>query len=668
MAQLVSRRLQLGGPGLGGLGSDEESEILFNIPLQMPPSAIPPSTLAPQVLPVIPGSMRNTPNPSPPLASSDPDGALDSAEAGPSSVRPPVRTPVTEPPPAHESALPPPDSYFSHNVFGASYAFTSRPARSPSYYGTPRSGMSTPDERPRPAPIDIPASTPDEPIFSSYPPVQDLPSASGSTSAGPSRASSSRGTPRTFVFPLKPTFQLVTSPRARRRRASAASGSGSGQEDSAASVAAAARLWPENTLGMTTAPAETAAPRKGRRRAVTLSHPFSVLGPKHEERRETGSMKISRLAAVTPTKSLRAVRRRRMSAGGTPHDPEYSADEGPQWPRMASQEFRRFEVEQPQPFNYTQSGAADYGLQNVSSVAEGCSLTSPSISPRKSSLMPELTNISVGSTAKLLGLHDLGDGHGNTVEVVLPDDLARRSPPPRRSSLDLSSTNIPLSSPVSPPMHLRLLATISAPEVSDITLQPGDRTSFLSASAGTDTSASAGESADFFTPSPASHIHPLSSASTSISRSLKSGNDDHGSISSPLASPAIEPPAFSASNLQHSLELQQSSSRLFRRLEKRRLVMLELVETEVAYTEDLKTLVQIYLPQLYALPSVSERTADYVARNAKQLWEFHSGLSRRMVDILKAEMVGYTSVHESEEGKLERAARRLSELLVVEVR
>ena len=98
------------------------------------------------------------------------------------------------------------------------------------------------------------------------------------------------------------------------------------------------------------------------------------------------------------------------------------------------------------------------------------------------------------------------------------------------------------------------------------------------------------------------------------------------------------------------------------------MILLELVETEVAYMDDLKTLVMVYLPQLYALPSVSERTADLVARNARALLEIHVRLAGKMVDVLKEEKLGYEPHSEPDVSRqLETVSRKLASIFVEEV-
>lgn len=185
---------------------------------------------------------------------------------------------------------------------------------------------------------------------------------------------------------------------------------------------------------------------------------------------------------------------------------------------------------------------------------------------------------------------------------------------------------------------------------------PADHRSVLSASlTGTDTSASA----EFFSETQSSKEHPLSSATTSLSRSAKSGKEG---ISDEKDA------ALSAIRLQRSLEWEARQTRHRRRLEKKRMILLELVETEVGYMDGLKTLVHVYLPQLYALPSVNERTADLISRNAKELLAVHERLAENMVNVLKEEKLGYDLGPEPVvSSQLEKVSRRLAGLFVEEV-
>jgi hypothetical protein len=125
---------------------------------------------------------------------------------------------------------------------------------------------------------------------------------------------------------------------------------------------------------------------------------------------------------------------------------------------------------------------------------------------------------------------------------------------------------------------------------------------------------------------------------------------------------------MNAIRLQRSLEWEARQIRHRRKLEKRKLIILELVETEVGYVDDLTTLVHVYLPQLYALPNVSSHTAEHIARNAGELLEVHSKLVTSMVDVLKYEDVGYApDLADDVAGKLERVSRKLALLFVENV-
>ena len=274
---------------------------------------------------------------------------------------------------------------------------------------------------------------------------------------------------------------------------------------------------------------------------------------------------------------------------------------------------------------------------------------SPSISPRKSSL---IASVEEDGTI-VLGLANVGMTSGSgLIEVVVPDDMPHQ-PPPRRSSLVLDSG---VASRVAFEATAVAVPLTSEPEIIPVT--SGDVHSLLSSSlTNTDTSASA--SAEFYSPT-SSKEHPLSSATTSLSRSAKSGKEGHEFDEKDAN--------LSAVRLQRSLEWEAKQTRHRRRVERRRMVILELAETELAYTQDLKTLVDVYLPQLASLPSLSDHTHQVIARNAAQLLVFHEAFLQKMLDVLKNEGIrveydGETSVS----GKLEKVARKLAALFVDEV-
>lgn len=271
------------------------------------------------------------------------------------------------------------------------------------------------------------------------------------------------------------------------------------------------------------------------------------------------------------------------------------------------QEAERMEAPPDHPFTYQQpTSQFDSNFQSISTQETVRPLASPNITPRRSSLVSpaELPNVSSESTLVL------------TLDTSMP-----HLPPPRRSSLDLTMTSL------------------------DQNHAQADARSMLSSSV-TNTDISAFSTTE----------HPLSSATTSLSRSAKSGKE--GSEERDVA--------LSAIRLQRSLEWEVKQTSRRRRLEKRKMVLLELVETEVAYTEDLRTLVQIYLPQLAALPSISDRTTTLVARNAVDLLDFHAHFASQMVDVLKAENLQYALQH-NVDTQIERVSHRLAALFVENV-
>lgn len=429
----------------------------------------------------------------------------------------------------------------------------------------------------------------------------DEPLFSAYPNQGISRSNSTKGKGK-FAFPLEPAFTLSHPPQRKKSDDGATSATTSGESS----------------------PSLGSRPVVGRRRASTFSVSPPVTAPP------------TRLKpAQTPPRPPKS-RRRRLSLGG--HGNDYHPES--QWPSMPREVAKRFDSRQNHlPYSYQHPAESEYTLQSVSTIATVRPLSaSPHISPRKSSL-------ATPSSRVLLGLTNVSNPDvQNQVEIVIPDGMVMpHHPPARRSSLDYGSA-----------VRLDIEPKYIEPERPLVTT---DVRSILSASlTGTDTSASA----EFSTTSPSSKEHPLSSATTSLSRSAKSSKEG-GSDEKDAALTAIR--------LQRSLEWEAKQTRHRRQLEKRRMILLELVETEVAYTEDLKTLVQVYLPQLCALPSVSERTADLVARNSRDLLDIHLRFSRKMVDVLKEEHLGYEPQHPEPMmcKQLERVSRRLAEIFVDEV-
>lgn len=570
--------------------------------LSVPVSLIHPSTLALHSLESIPQSAAPSPIPWPEEGADPPNLLPDgNSDSGPSRHAPQRQAGGTT-----RSAL------SLHPPISGSYF------RDPPNVKT-TTPLSTEDVAPagrlRPHPINIPVGTPDEPLFSAYP---------------PNRADfESKG--RSFTFPRQSVFHLSTPPV---RRAKPESEAETTRGDTDPQPLPAELILARTAL----------KPKMSRRRAVSLLQALSIPGGSVTEDR-TGSVAIQvpRLPAVTPKKSLKVLRRRRMSLSSAPHEAEFKPEaDGPQWPSMASQEARRLQSSSSQPsFGYQQPSESECALQTIATGATVRPVSTPAISPRRSSLADSMEGYAQFGGSVVLGLSQISASPAGSGKNVIPEnDIIPY--PPRKSSLDFDN---------SPFIEIKL-----GPHVDLISVSRTDRHSILSASlTGTDTSISLDE----FTTSPSSKDHPLSSATTSLSRSAKSGREDKEDRDASL----------SAVRLQRSVEWEAKQTRHRRRLEKRRLILLELVETEVAYTEDLKTLVQVYLPQLYALPSVSERTAAHIARNSAGLLAFHSGFAGKMVDVLKEEDFGYEQQPEPVMGsQLERVSRRLSELFVSQVR
>lgn len=98
-------------------------------------------------------------------------------------------------------------------------------------------------------------------------------------------------------------------------------------------------------------------------------------------------------------------------------------------------------------------------------------------------------------------------------------------------------------------------------------------------------------------------------------------------------------------------------------LDKRRMILLEIVETEVNYVHALRALVHIYLPQLAVLPQLSDRNHTIISRNSSSLLEFHTQFAANMIDILKGAGMGYECCQAD---ILDRVTRQMAELFVRE--
>ena len=619
-------------------GSHHGTLLASPIPIQL-------STLAIPSLEPIPGSTAPTPSlhesiqvPTPPPlifhAQATDHGGGDGADPGE------CLTPSEDDPSSHTSSLVAiPGSYFPPSQAGLSTP--------PPMITQPITSTLPQAEKPRrPAPIAIPTATPDEPLFSSYP---DPPS------HVPSR-NPSKGKGRSFPFPIKPALSL-TRPSRRLGELEDYTMDESGLSVANSTEVSTTVSASNSGRGSPAVVHPPARPKPGRRRASTYSGGGPPIASKSPERRSPP--KSPRTHVVSPPRTFRHfTRRRRASMGGRSMEPDFLASGMAQWPSMAKEEARRYDCRRASvPFSYQHPAASDYTVQSVSTIAtvrpdSPSSPLAPNISPRRSSLVGTRSPISPTTGAICLGLSAVPPPVNDPpIEIVVPDDGSiPHNPPPRRSSLDYGSAMRYLVEP-------KFVATS---ESASPVIAQADVGSLLSASlTGTDTSASV----DFFSNTPSSKEHPLSSANTSLSRSAKSSKE--GGVSN---AKDAKDAALNAIRLQRSLEWEARQNRHRRRLEKRKMILLELVETEVTYADDLKTLVHIYIPQLYALPSVNEKTADKIARNAKELVEVHEILARKMVEVLKEEQLGYEPQPEPVVSvKLERVARRLAALFVQDV-
>jgi hypothetical protein len=432
----------------------------------------------------------------------------------------------------------------------------------------PDSEPTTPGRR-RPA-IEIPASTPDQPRFQSYP---HLASSSSSSEPIVTDKQFARFSLRHPSIRKKPSLRRDLSSKVETDE------EGGVTSDDADEGASTRRRSSSLSLARTTPP----------RQAFSKRPPTVVSG-----RRRAGSVG-ARIAA------------------------EYHEGDDDAWKHMAKAEAARLHIKPAEPFTYQQPANPPCILQTPMSTMKPDQ--SPKIGARRSSLLPAENPV---------------DGMGSSETLESPEQHAMpHEPPPRRSSLEITPiTTMTHLNDLEEQGHLETRSNISSSLLSSITCSDPS----------------------LFSPTTSSQEHPLSSATTSLSRSAKSakeGTDEHDA-------------ALTAVKLQRSLEWEAKQNKRRGRLDKRKMVLLELVETEVAYAEGLRALVQVYLPQLAALPSVSERTAAMIARNAPELLDFHSNLATRMVQVLKVEGIAYDIIHDPDV-PVERAARKISSLFIEHV-
>ena len=244
--------------------------------------------------------------------------------------------------------------------------------------------------------------------------------------------------------------------------------------------------------------------------------------------------------------------------------------------------------------------------------------------------------------AVVLGLSNLVAADGPIHVVTAEEITAPHGEPPRHPSIE-SGAYIQ-SKKLADPM-----AIVSS-------AGPDEHSLFTASLSGTDTATSAG----FYSTPSTSNEHPLSSATTSLSRSTKSGKEGNDSI---------DKDATLALRLQRSLEWEARQKRHIDRMEQLKHVALELVETELTHTEGLRKLVHVYLPTMRRTFVISESSWQLIVRNVQDVLELHERILGNMIDVLKQEEITYhMDIDEGAGERLERMARRLVRVLIDESR
>lgn len=298
-----------------------------------------------------------------------------------------------------------------------------------------------------------------------------------------------------------------------------------------------------------------------------------------------------------------------------------------------------------QPYTWRNPSDAMFTLQSVSTIAAGVPLVSPAPSQRGlSAVGGDFFSSKVLLPAGSLGLTDEIAGHAH--DSVPPLDI------------DLSALKI-LTSGSSHGNETG--GVISSPsQLSPGLEQSGFVDQRMSMPSMTETSSGAG-SAEVL----------LSSASTSLSRSTKNGKDGKDREKEHTAGEIqiVHDDNFGISEqLSWALENRMETKR--KRVDKRKYILVELVETEMAYSDHLRDLVHIYLPQLAALSIVTPAQHAAIGRNLKEMLYFHEQLSNRMVDVLKEEGLGTNTITipGMDEGvRVERIARKIAAVFVEDV-
>lgn len=292
---------------------------------------------------------------------------------------------------------------------------------------------------------------------------------------------------------------------------------------------------------------------------------------------------------------------------------------------------------QHQPYTWGNSSDAMFTLQSVSTIAAGVPLVSPAPSQRGS---------------------NTGGGDFFSSKALLPGSLGLTDQDPPLD-INLSALSIITSDPTCG--NVSSDAPLSPLQMSPDLEHSGFVDQRMSMPSMTETSSGAGTAEVL-----------LSSASTSLSRTSKNARDgkdrEKDQTDSDMQIINDTDSGITSEQLSWALENRFETKR--RRVDKRKYILVELVETEMAYTDHLRDLVHIYLPQLAALSIVTPAQHSAIGRNLKEMLYFHEQLTNRMVDVFKEEGLGTNTITipGMDEGiRVERIARKIAAVFVEDV-
>ncbi|WVQ82816.1 hypothetical protein IAT38_004948 [Cryptococcus sp. DSM 104549] len=592
-----------------------------------PLCVIPPSRLAISSLDTIPQSTVPTPSQreSPPREPTDPVPPLPLLLPQPHRQPPPAQFPLntTDAPESSSRRMSAPKIY--HPVPGSYFPST------PSSSSRVASGTTTPSERerPRPPPLNMPIGTPDDPIFSAYPLTGGTPSAKGKA-----KVFSLAPIDLAPVIPMSPhrgqwDGELVGGDGGEGWMSGAMTKSYSSQSRHRRAQAEDSAPEAEAVRG----PTSPTRPRPQRKRSATVSHSPADEYRERERRTsgsdadsERGPSRGSRLGNLRAKRSLRGLRRRSVASADAPPlvQPEFEPIEmraREHWPDMAEQVAQRFESS-PTSVRSRRRHFAAIGVEHALQSDSTSTVETTGTAKQEPLVSPSQVGIAIGSPSMLPRSASFDQPRERGLglsQVDVEDEVGGEASSPRKrsSSLDFQRNS------VSPRDTTYAL----------LDQQSSDSHSHDHHSLSTShTASTASASADAFSPTSTSLTHPLSSATTSISRSAKSGKEGNT-----LAADND----LDALQLERSIAWERKQSKHHLKLLNRQHKLFELVETEVGYTEDLRILSTVYQSEMEKIPGVNETNIKMIVSNASELYEFHARFSQQLVAALKEEGLTY---------------------------